>query len=52
MKEKFVKYSLSRVWRVGNTVLRARYNKVSTVDSILQHESGKLLVTGKVCVTI
>ena len=48
VREKFVLNSLSRTWRLGNAVLRARHNKVSPVDSILQHENGKLLITGKV----
>ena len=47
-EEKFILYSLSRTWRLGNTVLRARHDKVSPVDRILQHENGKLLITGKV----
>ena len=48
MKEKCVLYSLSRTWRLGNSVLRARHNKASPVDHILRHENGKLLITGKV----
>ena len=48
VKDKCVLYSFSRSWRLGNTVLRARHNKASPVDSILQHENGKLLFTGKV----
>lgn len=47
-EEKFILYSLSRTWRLGNTVLRARHDKVSPVDRILQHENGKLLITGKI----
>ena len=47
-EEKFILYSLSRTWRLGNTVHRARHDKVSPVDRILQHENGKLLITGKV----
>ena len=48
VKEKFILNSLSRTWRLGKAVLRARHNKESPVDSILQHENGKLLITGKV----
>lgn len=48
VKEKFILNSLSRTWRLGNAVLRARHNKESPVDSILQHENGKLLITGKI----
>jgi len=47
VKEKFILNSISRTWRLGNAVLRARH-KASPVDSILQHENGKLLITGKV----
>lgn len=52
VKDKCALYSLSRTWRLGNTVLRARHNKASPVDSILQHENGRLLVTGKVWQTV
>lgn len=48
IKGKCALYTLSRSWRLGNAVLRARLNKASPVDSILQHENGKLLTTGKV----
>ena len=48
VKEKFILNSLSRTWRLGNAVLQARHGKKSPVDSILQHENGKLLITGKV----
>ena len=48
IKDKFALYSLSRTRRLGNAVLRARHNKESPVQSILQHENGKLLITGKV----
>ena len=48
VKEKFILYSLSRTWHLGKAVLRARDDKESPVDSILQHENGKLLITGKV----
>lgn len=48
IKDKCALYSLSRTWRLGNTVLRARHSKTSPVDSILQHENGRLLVTGKI----
>ena len=47
-EEKFILYSLSRTWRLGNAVLRARRDKVSPVERILQQENGKLLITGKV----
>lgn len=48
IKDKFALYSLSRTRRLGNAVLRARHNKESPVESILQHENGKLLITGKI----
>lgn len=48
VQEKCALHTLSRTWRLGNTVLRARHNKVSPVDSILEHENGKLLIVGKV----
>lgn len=48
VKEKFILNSLSRTWRLGNAVLQARHGKKSPVDSILQHENGKLLITGKI----
>ena len=48
VQEKCALHTLSRTWRLGNTVLRARHNKASPVDSILQHENGKLLIVGKV----
>lgn len=48
IKDKFALYSLSRTRLLGNTVLRARHKKESPVESILQHENGKLLITGKV----
>ncbi|KAL9952326.1 hypothetical protein ACROYT_G039563 [Oculina patagonica] len=52
VKEKCVLYSISRTWRLGNTVLRARHNKASPVDSIIHHEKGKLLITGKIAEVI
>ena len=48
VQEKCALHTLSRTWRLGNTVLRARHNKASPVDSILQHENGNLLIVGKV----
>lgn len=48
VKTNFILYSLSRTWRLGNAVLLARRGKQSPVDSILQHENGKLLIIGKV----
>ncbi|XP_022808013.1 uncharacterized protein LOC111345029 [Stylophora pistillata] len=48
VQEKCALHTLSRTWRLGNTVLRARHNKASPVDSILQHENGKLLIVGKI----
>ena len=48
IKDKFALYSVSRTRLLGNTVLRARHKKESPVESILQHENGKLLITGKV----
>ena len=52
VKEKCVPYSLSRVWRLGNSVLRAKHKKVSPVSSILQHENGRVLIIGKVCSSV
>lgn len=48
VKQKCALYTLSRTWRLGNTVLRARHNKTSPIDSILQHENGRLLASGKI----
>ena len=49
VQEKCALHTLSRTWRLGNTVLRARHNKASPVESILQHENGKLLIVGNCC---
>ena len=43
-----VKFSLSRTWRLGKAVLLARQNKTPPVETILEHEDGRLLVKGKV----
>ena len=40
VKGKCALYTLSRSWRLGNAVRRARLNKASPVDSIFQHENG------------
>lgn len=48
VQQKSALYTVSRTWRLGNTVLRARHNKASPVNSILQHENGKLLMIGKI----
>ncbi|XP_045192722.2 uncharacterized protein LOC123549023 [Mercenaria mercenaria] len=43
-----VQYSTSHAWRIGDTVLRARAEKRSTVDAVVKSENGKLLVYGKI----
>ena len=48
VQQKSALYTVSRTWRLGNTVLRARHKKASPVNSILQHENGNLLMIGKV----
>ncbi|XP_077991831.1 uncharacterized protein LOC144446032 [Glandiceps talaboti] len=44
---KTVWYSLSRAYRLGHAVLCARKNKTNPIQTILQHENGKLLFNGK-----
>ena len=41
-------YSLSRLRKLGNTVLEARKNNQDPVKSIIKHEDGKILFHGKV----
>ncbi|XP_014678133.1 PREDICTED: uncharacterized protein LOC106817941 isoform X1 [Priapulus caudatus] len=43
-----VKYSLSRVWRLGRAVVQAQATKRSPVDAIMEHEHAVLLLTGKI----
>ena len=46
--EKTVLCSLSRAWKLGQAVFRARALKASPVEAILKFENGKLLCTAKV----
>ena len=43
-----IPHSYSHAWRLGQAVLHARANKLDPVTTILKHEGGKLLCTGKV----
>lgn len=45
---KTVLHSLSRAWRLGDTVLKARAENRSAVDAVLKCEKGKLLIYGKI----
>nr|KAG5688621.1 hypothetical protein BaRGS_033437 [Batillaria attramentaria] len=40
--------SFSRIWRIGDSILRARRNKESPLDALLDVESAKVLVVGKI----
>ncbi|ESO90858.1 hypothetical protein LOTGIDRAFT_122683 [Lottia gigantea] len=46
--KKTVLHSVSRAWRMGNAVLRARLEKMSPINAILKEESAHHLITGKV----
>ncbi len=43
-----VRHSISRAWRLGKAVLDARTNKTNILNTIIQHENGQVLFTGKV----
>lgn len=47
-KETCPLYSLSRLRKLGNTVLEARKNNRDPVKSIIKHEDGKILFHGKI----
>lgn len=51
VRQTHVKYTLSRIWRLGREILQARKEKLSPVEAILEHEGGKLLFKGKVVIT-
>ncbi|KAL3860781.1 hypothetical protein ACJMK2_010851 [Sinanodonta woodiana] len=48
LMNKTVKYSLSRAWRIGSSVLKARMRNESPVNAIIKQEKGKLLIVGKI----
>lgn len=41
-------YSLSRLRKLGNTVLKARKNLQDPVESIIEHENGTIIFHGEV----
>ncbi|XP_022809084.1 uncharacterized protein LOC111346055 isoform X2 [Stylophora pistillata] len=41
-------YSLSRLRKLGNTVLEARKKKQDPVESIIEHENGKIIFQGEI----
>lgn len=43
-----VHFSLSRAWRIGDTVLRARAENQSAVDAVIKAVNGKMLIYGKI----
>ncbi|XP_077864278.1 uncharacterized protein LOC100376245 [Saccoglossus kowalevskii] len=43
-----VKYTFSRVWRLGQAVLQARRDRTDPIQAILQWENGKTLIVGKI----
>ena len=45
---KVIRHSLSRSWRLGHAVLESQCLNVSPIDTILDHEGGRLLLIGKV----
>ena len=46
--ERGIPNSLSRAWRLGRAILRARREKTSPVEAILNYEGGKHIANGKV----
>ena len=47
-QELLVRHSISRARRLGHAVLHAVHFGTSPVDTILEHEGGRLLCMGKV----
>lgn len=48
IKETFVPYSISRCWRLGRAILKARKEKTSPLNVIQEEENGKLIFKGKI----
>jgi DUF917 family protein len=52
LRKNTVMFSMSRAWRLGNAVKLAQKEKRCPVDAVLESQNGKLLISGKVCVTV
>lgn len=48
VQKHFVNYSISRCWRLGRAILKARKEKTSPMKSMEEQENGKMLFKGKI----
>ena len=52
LRQNTVRFSMSRAWRLGNSVKLAQKEKRCPVNAALESQNGKLLISGKVGVIV